>query len=258
MDMYTDLTGKNILIFGAASRGGIGFAAAQALAACGCRLHLADKDAAVLDAARETGATGHVADSTVPADLARLAEELRRAEPLDGLVQCAGILGDAAPLGKASPADWTRTLAVNCTGSFHLLQAILPLFRKGRGSVVTLASGAGKRPLPDYSAYSVSKAALIMMTKCLAVEYGPQGLRANAVCPGPVISDMLDMRLHATSRAVGRSHEQESARLAATMPLQRLAVREDVVNAILFLLSDASSYMTGQALNVSGGMITEL
>lgn len=117
---------------------------------------------------------------------------------------------------------------------------------------ITEASG-----LPKSSAYPVSKAGLIMFTKCLAVEYAAEGIRANALCPGQILTDM-NVKRYFREAAEGCTPEETMRRAIATVPLGRIGTPRDVGLAAAFLVSDASAYMTGQALNVTGGQITEL
>ena len=155
----------------------------------------------------------------------------------------------------ADPEPFVRT---NVHGTFRLLHAFLPLMRARGGSVVAVASGAGKRPLPGYSGYSVSKAGLIMLLKSVAVEYAADGIRANSICPGPVESEMVDSRVAAESERLGVPAETLREAIRKTIPLGRMASVDDIVRTALFLASDVSSYLTGQSLNLSGGMITEV
>ena len=124
--------------------------------------------------------------------------------------------------------------------------------------MVAVASGAGKRPLPGYSSYSVSKAGLIMLLKSVAVEYAADGIRANSICPGPVESEMVDSRVAAESERLGVPAETLREAIRKNIPLGRMASVDDIVRTALFLASDVSSYLTGQSLNLSGGMITEV
>ena len=120
-----------------------------------------------------------------------------------------------------------------------------------------LAEIAEASGLPKSSAYSVSKAGLIMFTKCLAVEYAAEGIRANAFCPGQLLTDM-NVKRYFREAAEGCTPEETMRRAIATVPLGRIGTPRDVGLAAAFLVSDASAYMTGQALNVTGGQITEL
>ena len=138
------------------------------------------------------------------------------------------------------------------TRAIQLLE-ILPR----KDAPMCLAEIAEASGLPKSSAYPVSKAGLIMCTKCLAVEYAAEGIRANAFCPGQLLTDM-NVKRYFREAAEGCTPEETMRRAIATVPLGRIGTPRDVGLAAAFLVSDASAYMTGQALNVTGGQITEL
>lgn len=128
-----------------------------------------------------------------------------------------------------------------------------------KDSPMCLAEIAEASGLPKSSAYPVSKAGLIMFTKCLAVEYAAEGIRANALCPGDPYGYEMNVKRYAREAAAeGCTPEETMRRAIATVPLGRIGTPRDVGLAAAFLVSDASAYMTGQALNVTGGQITEL
>lgn len=139
-----------------------------------------------------------------------------------------------------------------------LTRAIQPLeILTRKDAPMCLAEIAEASGLPKSSAYPVSKAGLIMFTKCLAVEYAAEGIRANALCPGQILTDM-NVKRYFREPAEGCTPEETMRRAIATVPLGRIGTPRDVGLAAAFLVSDASAYMTGQALNVTGGQITEL
>lgn len=138
------------------------------------------------------------------------------------------------------------------TRAIQLLE-ILPR----KDAPMCLAEIAEASGLPKSSAYPVSKAGLIMFTKCLAVEYAAEGIRANAFCPGQLLTDM-NVKRYFREAAEGCTPEETMRRAIATVPLGRIGTPRDVGLAAAFLVSDASAHMTGQALNVTGGQITEL
>lgn len=138
------------------------------------------------------------------------------------------------------------------TRAIQLLE-ILPR----KDAPMCLAEIAEASGLPKSSAYPVSKAGLIMFTKCLAVEYAAEGIRANALCPGQLLTDM-NVKRYFREAAEGCTPEETMRRAIATVPPGRIGTPRDVGLAAAFLVSDASAYMTGQALNVTGGQITEL
>lgn len=139
-----------------------------------------------------------------------------------------------------------------------LTRAIQPLeILTRKDAPMCLAEIAEASGLPKSSAYPVSKAGLIMFTKCLAVEYAAEGIRANPLCPGQILTDM-NVKRYFREAAEGCTPEETMRRAIATVPLGRIGTPRDVGLAAAFLVSDASAYMTGQALNVTGGQITEL
>ena len=139
-----------------------------------------------------------------------------------------------------------------------LTRAIQPLeILTRKDAPMCLAEIAEASGLPKSSAYPVSEAGLIMFTKCLAVEYAAEGIRANALCPGQILTDM-NVKRYFREAAEGCTPEETMRRAIATVPLGRIGTPRDVDLAAAFLVSDASAYMTGQALNVTGGQITEL
>lgn len=139
-----------------------------------------------------------------------------------------------------------------------LTRAIQPLeILTRKDAPMCLAEIAEASGLPKSSAYPVSKAGLIMFTKCLAVEYAAEGIRANALCPGQILTDM-NVKRYFREAAEGCTPEETMRRAIATVPLGRIGTPRDVGLAAAFLVSEASAYMTGQALNVTGGQITEL
>ena len=139
-----------------------------------------------------------------------------------------------------------------------LTRAIQPLeILTRKDAPMCLAEIAEASGLPKSSAYPVSEAGLIMFTKCLAVEYAAEGIRANPLCPGQILTDM-NVKRYFREAAEGCTPEETMRRAIATVPLGRIGTPRDVGLAAAFLVSDASAYMTGQALNVTGGQITEL
>lgn len=269
--MYEDLKGKTAFITGAALISGIGAGIAREFAACGMDIILADLphpaepgsrpiDECCRAIAQEYGVRTLAIDLDVTSqsDIDRAVEAVKAFTPeLHVLVNNAGMNMGANFVGDYDPEAWIKVIDVNLFGPFRLIRSMLHLIPRG-GSVINIASRAGKRPLPRCSAYSASKAALIMLTKNIAVEYGPKGIRANALCPGQILTE-LNLRRYAREAATDNITPEEALnRAVATVPLGRIGTPQDVGRAAAFLASEASSYMTGQAFNVTGGQITEL
>ena len=242
---------RRAVVTGAAS--GIGRATALLLLERGANVVAADRDETGLAVVADAGAEPVVCDVTDPADRARLA--VAAGPACDCLVNAAGIIRLAA-LDAVSEGDWDRIMAVNAKALFFLCQAFIPRLQPG-GAVVNVASGAGKTGSTHEAAvYSASKAAVLSATRSFAHGYAGRGVRVNAVCPGLIDTPMNDVVIDGIAPLRGvEPDEYGRARLGA-VPLGRLADPREVAEVIAFLLSDAASYMTGQSVNVTGGMIT--
>ncbi len=176
--------------------------------------------------------------------------------PLQGLVNLAGFTAAKRPVGALEPSAWDEVLDVNLTGAFRVAQAALPLLRAGGtaerpASLVHVSSGLAARLMPGYGPYGAAKAGLIALTKSIAVENAPL-VRANAVAPGAVQTAFLE---GGTGRASQEGRLDVSAYVKG-VPLGRIGTADDVAGPILFLLSGAAGYMTGQVLWVNGGAHT--
>lgn len=227
---------------------GIGLATVLRLKDQGAQVAVIDLAGPALDAL-PAGVLALAADITDSAALSRAAEEIAAAMGgVDGLVNSAGI-DLIAPLSQITDADWDRIIAVNLTGAMKLARAFEPhLAAAERAAIVNLSSGAGLVPLKHRSAYSASKAGLQMFSKSLAMELAGQGIRVNCVCPGAVETPLFRSSL--------RAGEDEAAQLQAVRSryaLERIADPDEIAAAILWLLSDEASYVTGVALAVDGG-----
>ena len=242
------LAGQRIFITGAAA--GIGLATARALAAAGARVALFDLDEA--GAAREAASlpggphlalSGSVADST--AVTAAFANIDAAWGGLEGLVNNAGIAANRPTL-ELSDAEWHRTIGVNLDGVFFCSrEAARRMAGAGGGVIVNLGSIYSVVAAPNRLAYVATKAAVAMMTKALALEWAPLGIRVNAVAPGYVDTDLV--------RSLAAEGKIDTAAMARRTPLGRLARPEEVADAILFLMEPRSAYITGQVLGVDGG-----
>jgi NAD(P)-dependent dehydrogenase (short-subunit alcohol dehydrogenase family) len=245
-----DLTGRNALVTGASR--GIGQAIAVALAEHGADVALNSRNAEALEkVAAEIEQRGRRA-VVAPADVTDRAAVDGMVDAavaglggLDILVNNAGGTAFMVPFTDLRFAGWEKVMRLNVDSAVHVLQSVAPhLLRTGRASVINVASVAGLTATPALAPYGASKAALISLTKSLAVEWATAGVRVNALCPGWTATE-LNRNLW--------ENEQASAGLLATVPMGRWGRAEEMAGPAVFLASDASSFMTGQVLVVDGG-----
>jgi NAD(P)-dependent dehydrogenase (short-subunit alcohol dehydrogenase family) len=249
------------LITGASQ--GIGRTLAHAFAGAGDSLVLVARNADNLEetaaGVRALGADALVipADVTDPAAVGDMAvAALDRFGRIDVLVNNSGIGGPSGPLWELDLAEWRRTFAVNVEGVFLVSKAILPsMIARGSGSVIVIGSITGKRPLWGRTPYAATKAALIGLTRTLALEAGPHGVRINLVSPGFVEGPRLDWVIK--SQAEGRGIEPDAVRgeFEAESALHRLTRPEDVAGTALFLASEQAAAITGADVNVNSGVV---
>lgn len=250
------LPGRVAVVTGAA--GGIGAAIARAMAADGARVVVADiQDGAdtVAAIAAADGDACYLPCDVADADqvAAMMAAAVERYGTLDVLVNDAGISGGSSPAHQLDVEVWTRVLAVNLTGTFLCARAALPhLLSSGRGRIVNVASTYGLVGAPLAPAYCASKGGVVNLTRQLAVDYSPQGIRVNAICPGYIDTDMGGYRASlGPDGAVAANARREAA--AARQPIGRQAQADEVAGVAVFLASDESSFMTGSVVTVDGG-----
>lgn len=253
--MYA-LHGRTAIVTGAGA--GIGRAIALRLAGEGCRVGVFDVDEAGANGTagliQASGGTAAVAAGSVARreDVAEGAAALSRAlGPAGILVNNAGILR-TSPFLDITDEAWRDTFGVNLDGAFHFCQAVLPaMVARRAGAVVNVASFAGKKGLPNHAAYSASKFALIGLTQSMAGEMAEHGIRINAVCPGIIVDTPMRAVAEASAKAEGRPGLEVRAQ---AIPLRRTGLPDDIASVVAFLASDEAGYMTGQAVNVTGGL----
>lgn len=246
-DIPFGLTGKAALVTGAAS--GIGFATARLLSEMGAHVVLADIDApAVASAGAEIGAAGTVSGDISDDDACKrmAAETARHLGRIDILINAAGIGDERAPAESLDIDAWQRVLDVDLRGTFLISRAAgAAMLAQGSGAIVNLSSICGFGAFPGRSAYGAAKAAVNHLTQTLASEWGPRGIRVNAVAPAytrtPMVADLIARKVF------------DPALITSRTPLKRLAEPEEIARAALFLASDWASYITGTTLRVDGG-----
>ena len=236
--------------------GGIGREIARRLARDGMAVAVLDRDStAALAAAAEIGGLGVAADVTSPEEVGQAVEAvLARFRKIDVLVNNAGV----AWIGPAfeMPLEALQAmLRVNVEGVFIVSRAVLPhMIARRSGSVVNLASWAGKTGNAYFAGYSASKFAVIGLTQALAREMAPRGIRVNAICPGIVVDTEMRRAIESQQRQYGLPETAERER---SIPIGRVSLPDDVARIAAFLASDESSYMTGEAINLSGGLLMD-
>jgi NAD(P)-dependent dehydrogenase (short-subunit alcohol dehydrogenase family) len=241
---------------------GIGRATALELARMGAAIAVAELDPEnAKRTAGEVDSLGRPA-LAIPTDVTRRADleamvrrTLERFQRIDILVNNAGIYRAAATL-DVTEEHWDTMLAINAKAVFFTAQAVLPtMIAQHRGAIISLASMAGKIGSRTNLPYNVSKAAVISMTKSLALAHAADGIRVNCVCPGFVETDMWTKVSHDQGALLGLSPQDFTKARLNSVPLGRMETPEDVANVIGFLASSKSGYMTGQALSVDGGLV---
>jgi NAD(P)-dependent dehydrogenase (short-subunit alcohol dehydrogenase family) len=240
---------KVVLITGGTR--GIGFATAKLFAQEGARVVIVGRGKdSTTEAGRQIRGRGEPGDVSVAADCERIVTRtLDLHARLDVLVNCAGVIFRNRTVEGTSEEEWDATFDVNVKGTFLMSKYALPALRETKGCIVNVASYVGLVGFAGASAYAASKAAILNLTRSMALDHAREGIRVNAVCPGSVDTDMI----HDAWQQFG---DVERARTlwAEKHPLGRIATPEEVGRAILFLASQEASFITGAALPVDGGI----
>lgn len=250
MNISFDFAGRTALVTGGAS--GIGHATALAFARAGAQVAVADIDeAGGRRTVADIRAAGGIADF-FPVDVAdeasvgtMVADVVARFGGLDFAHNNAGIEGDNVPTAEWSSANWRRIIDVDLSSVFYCLKAEIPvMLARGGGAIVNTASAAGLIGGFNLSVYLAAKHGVVGLTKGAAMDYANKGIRINALCPGPIDTPFI-----------GQLPKPFRDRLIFGTPMDRLGAAEEMASAVLWLCSDAASYVTGHALAVDGGTV---
>lgn len=245
------LSGKVAIVTGGSR--GIGKATAALLAKEGANVIITAKDQARLDNAvnelkNMVAVSGDIRKEIDVQNVVR--KTFEKFGKIDVLVNNAGIFPKVKPLHEISETEWNEVIDVNLTGQFRFTKAVIPHMMKNGGCIVNVSSDAGLKSFANFEAdaYTASKAALVLLTKAWAIEYAKYKIRVNCVCPGIVETDM-------TTPYLGTEAERYMAN--AEHPIGRIGTPEDVAKAILYFVSEDSSWITGAILPIDGGAITK-
>ena len=249
-----DLNIRGLRVIVTAGASGIGLATARAFVAEGARVVICDVDTKALAAvaASDVALTQHVCDVSDAAAVERFfATATTTLGGLDVLVNNAGIAGPTAKCEDIKLADWERTLAVDLTGQFLCAQRAIPWLRKSaNASMINLSSAAGRFGFPLRTPYAAAKWGVIGLTKSLAIELGPHGVRVNAICPGSVAGARIDAVFANRASARGVPVDVVVDEALANTSLRRLVTAEDIAHAIVFLASPRGANVSGHALPI--------
>lgn len=250
--------GKAAIVTGGAS--GIGRATAERFLEEGARVAIIDISADSCEStARELRDRGHepvliTGDVSRHADVRRMiGEAVASLGRIDVLFNNAGILVEGT-VEQVSEEEWDRIMAINVKGVFLMCKEVIPhMLKQGGGAIVNNASCSGLVGDRNAIAYNSSKGAVVLMTKCLALDYAQRGIRVNCVCPGEIDTPMFRQEARARNKPV----EEYRKELCEYHPIGRLGEPKEVANAVLFLASDDASFITGTAVSVDGGYTSQ-
>nr|NJM02010.1 SDR family oxidoreductase [Desulfobacula sp.] len=274
------LKGKTALVTGSGKKTGIGYAIAKKFASEGCNIIIADYGSDKgLNSDVKTGSMNEMmvigeelkkayqvetlvvnVDVTLTQTISDMVSLVRETfETVDILCNNAGAtFGVPSGIHTYDEAAWMKTIDVNLHGVFRVSKAMVPLMMTKGGAIINTASRAGKVPALFNGAYSVSKAGVIMLTKVMAKELAGLKIRVNAICPGQIMTDLERWRFGLEAQFLGTTVEEQERKMCETIPMGRIGSPAEVADMALFLASDDSSYVTGQALNICGGQLMEL
>jgi meso-butanediol dehydrogenase/(S,S)-butanediol dehydrogenase/diacetyl reductase len=233
---------------------GIGAAIAGRLVAEGFAVCITGRRREPLEeTAAETGALAFVADTGDPADAQNAVAAAKGAFGRLDLLVCNAGIGSAGTVEEQTPEAWDAVLRTNVTGAFLTCRAALPELVETKGSIVTISSDAGLRAGPRSAAYCTAKAGLIMLTQCIAVDYGPVGVRANCVCPGWIRTPMADREMDELGALRGIDREGAYELASSRVPLRRPGSSDEIASAVAWLASEEAGFATGSVIALDGG-----
>ncbi len=278
--MHEDLKGKTAIITGAGKKTGIGYGIAEKLAENGCQIIIADlgkasSPEAVLKTATQeemneiaeqmakeykVKTMAVAVDVTDNDSIGEMIEKIKaHFDHIDILCNNAGAsFGVPNTVLNYSETDWIKTVDVNLFSVFRVSRAVIPMMLGKPAAIVNTASRAGKVPPIFNSAYAVAKSGVIMLTKVMAKELGGAGIRVNAICPGQIATDLEKWRFGLEASFFNCTIEEREKEMCTTIPLGYIGLPRDAADLAVFLASDASRYITGQAINIDGGQCMEL
>jgi len=259
MPLYESLRPvPELLVLVTAGASGIGACIARAFHEAGSRVHVCDIDRAALDrlVTDTPGITGSMADVSVAADVDQVFEDVRGClGGLDVLINNAGIAGPTGPIDSLDAGGWERTVTVNLNSQFYFARRAVPLLKQSANPVlISMSSVAGRLGYAFRTPYASTKWAIVGLTKSLASELGPQGIRVNAILPGVVEGERMDGVIASRAAALGISVEQMREEYLQKISLRRMVTASDVAAMALFLCSPAAHNLSGQAISVDGNL----
>lgn len=233
---------------------GIGAAIARRLAADGFAVCITGRRREPLEkVAAETGALTVVADTGDPSDAQKAVEAATGAFGRLDLLVCNAGIGAGGTVEEQSPEEWDAVLRTNVTGAFLACRAALRELVQTKGSIVTISSDSGLRAGPRSAAYCTAKAGLIMLTQCIALDYGPLGVRANCICPGWVRTPMADGEMDELGELKGTDREAAYELASSRVPLRRPGSPDEIAAAVAWLASEEAGFTTGAVIAIDGG-----
>jgi NAD(P)-dependent dehydrogenase (short-subunit alcohol dehydrogenase family) len=249
----------NLRVLVTAGASGIGAAVARAFHEAGSRVHVCDIDRAAIDrlTTETPGITGSMADASVASDVDLVFDDVQGAlGGLDVLVNNAGIAGPTAPIEAIDATGWERTIAVNLNSQYYFARRAVPMLKRSETSpsLISMSSVAGRLGYPFRTPYAASKWAIVGLTKSLAIELGPQGIRVNAILPGTVEGERMRSVIAARAAAEGVAADAVREQFLDKISLRRMVSADDVAGLALFLCSPAARNVTGQAISVDGNV----